>query len=230
MDNGIRVGHFLGDGGDVFLPLGFIPDYFRMADIDHASVSNVDVQIFEWFERMQDDEATGSQEGWKTDETAGYVTLMSDSEGITAYDTGTQLPASGFDAGELGQWTATTAVDVRTATAAGSYAKGTVGATDDTGAVVDRDAIFENVGSSDGNTGSTEPTWPSAIGGQVVDGSAIWEKVNTPTFRGGYQGVTLAAEVAENSHEYYYLAIRAHDSVDHGDVDGWPNGIDTDWK
>ncbi len=220
MDNGIRVGHFLGDGADIFLPIGFIPDYFRLCDIDSV-ITNAAVTINEWFERMEDDEASGSQEGWALGlATLGYTTLHPDGQGITAYDTGSQQPASGFDAGELSQWTATTAVDVRTGTAAGSYAKPTVGAVDDTGGVADRDAIFENVGGSDGNTGATEPVWPSAIGGQVVDSNAIWEKVNTPTFRGGYQGVGIAAEIQTNSHEYYYLAIRAHDSVDHGDVDG----------
>lgn len=226
----IRVGHFLGKGTeDLYLPLGFIPDYFRMCDIDYNS-GNVAVQVFEWFERMEDDESGGRQEGWSFDATAGYITLLSNSQGISAYDTGLQFPPSGFDSGELGEWTLTTAVDVKTGTKAGSYAKPTVGATDDTGSVVDREAIFENVGASDGNTGSTEPTWPSAIGGQVVDGSAIWEKVNTPTFRGGYQGVCIANEIQTNTHEYYYIAIKADDSVDHGDVDGWVNGIDPNWK
>ena len=230
MDNGIRVGHFLGDGGDVYLPLGYVPDYFRLCDLDGV-VTNVDVTIHEWFERMEDDEITNRQEGWALGfATIGYVNLHGDSAGITAYDTGSQLPVVGFDAGELGQWTASTAVDVRTAAAPGSYAKPTVGALDNTGAVVDRDAIFENVGASDGNTDTAEPVWPSAIGGQVVDNAAIWEKVNAPTYRGGYQGVCVAAEVAVSDHKCYYLAIRAHDSIDHGDVAGWPNGIDPNWS
>ena len=230
MDNGIRVGHFLADGSDIFLPIGFIPDYFRLCDINSA-IGNSAVTISEWFAMMERDEATGRQEGWTFDlATLTYVTLHSDDQGISAYDTGTQLPASGFDRGELAQWTLSTAVDVRTAAAPGSYAKGTVGATDDTGGIVDRDAIFENVGASDGNTGTTEPTWPSRIGGQVVDSNAIWEKVNTATFRGGYQGVAIRGEIQTDTHEFYYLAVRAHDSVDHGDVDGWPNGIDPDWR
>lgn len=230
MDNGIRVGHFLGDGEDIFLPLGFIPDYFRLCDID-STTSNAAVALTEWFERMEDDELTGSQEGWTLGlSTLGYVTLHTDDQGISAYDTGSQLPASGFDAGELSEWTASTPVDVRTATAPGSYAKPTVGALDDTGAVADREAIFENVGPSDSSTDSSEPTWPSAIGGQVVDNAVIWEKVNTPIFRGGYQGVKIRAELQTNTHEYYYLAIRAHDSIDHGDVDGWANGIDSNWS
>lgn len=228
--NKIRVGHFLGDGGDVYLPIGFIPDYFRMADIDHG-LTNVAVEIHEWFERMEDDEATGSQEGWGVSMgTIGYVTLHSDAAGISAYDTGSQLPASGYDSGELAEWKASTAVDVKTGMKAGTYTKPTVGALDDTGGVADRDAIFENVGASDGATDTTEPTWPSALGGTVVDSNATWKKVNAAKFRGGYQGVCIRSEIADNTHECYYLAIQADDSVDHGDVDGWPNGIDPNWS
>lgn len=232
MDNGIRVGHFLGDGEDIFLPLGFIPDYFRMADID-STTTNAAVALTEWFERMEDDEASGSREGWTLGlSTLGYVTLHSDDQGISAYDTGSEQPAAGTGAGQLQQWTAATAMTARTATAAGSYGRPTVGALDDTGGVADRDAIFEVVATSGDNAthATTEPTWPSAIGGQVVDDVVTWEKVNTPTFRGGYQGVAIRAEIQTNTHEYYYLAIRAHDSVDHGDVDGWASGVDQDWR
>lgn len=228
--NKIRTGHFLGDGGDVYLPIGFIPDYFRMADIDHG-LTNVKVEIHEWFERMEDHEASNSQEGWGFGmATVGYVTLHEDGAGISAYDTGSQLPAAGYDAGELAEWKASTPVDVRTATKAGTYTKPTVGAVDDTGGVCDRDAIFENVGASDSSTDTSEPVWPSRIGGQVTDSAVVWEKVNAPKYRGGYQGVCVRLEIADDSHECYYLAIQADDSVDHGDVDGWPNGIDPNWS
>lgn len=224
-DNGIRVGFWTADDGNVSIPLGFVPDYVRISEVGETNPD-----VYEWWERQEDSAAAGSQEGSITTGSTGVVTQSGDDSGIVAFDTGSQQPISGFDAGELGQWTATTAVDVRTATASGSFAKGTVGATDDTGGIVDRDAIFENVGSSDGNTGASEPVWPSAIGGQIVDNAAIWEKVNTPTFRGGYAGFTVADNIQTNGREYYYLAIKAHDSVAHGDVDGWPSGVDPDWR
>ncbi len=224
MDNGIRVGHYKQDDGEVFLPIGYIPDYIRLANRDGTNTN-----FYEWWRRMESDDASGSQEGIQT-ANGGTTTDLGDGAGITAFDTGSQQPASGFDAGELSEWNATTAVDVRTATAPGSYAKPTVGALDDTGGVTDRDAIFENVGSADGNTGAAEPVWPSAIGGQVVDSNAIWEKVNTPTFRGGYQGISVASALNTDGQEMYYLAIRAHDSINHGDVDGWAGGVDPDWS
>ncbi len=227
MDNGIRVGHFLGDGEIVYLPIGFIPDYFRLCDID-SGTGNAAVAMHEWFERMQDDEATGSQEGWALGlSTLGYVTMHSDTQGITAYDTGTEFPANGTGAGQLSEWAASTAYTARTATAPGSYVKATVGALSDTGQVVDREAIFECV--TGGTSHTAEPTWPSKIGGQVLDSTPVWEMVNTPKYRGGYQGVVISATIQTDSHEYYYLAIKAHDSVDHGDVDGWPGGIDQNW-
>ena len=228
MDTGIRVGHFEPDSGDVNLPIGFIPDFLLLVEVGEGTNPNLIV----WFERQEDDEAGGSQEGTLLTGSSGVTTLISDSQGITAYDTGLQLPEAGAGAGQLAQWVADTAMVVRTALAAGTYAKPTVGATDDTGGIADREAIFECVaGSGDLKThATTEPIWPSAIGGQVVDDLVTWEKVNTPTFRGGYQGVTIANESTNNGQEMYYLAIRAHDSVDHGDVDGWPSGVDTDWR
>jgi hypothetical protein len=222
-DSQIRVGHWEADGGDVNIPLGFIPDYMRVVEV---GVTNPN--MYEWFERQEDDEASGAQEGNILTGSTGVVTQSADSQGITAYDTGSQQPAAGTGAGQLQEWTASQSYTARTATAAGSYAKPTVGATDDTGGVADRDAIFECVTS--GTSGSTEPTWPSAIGGQVLDSTPVWEKVNTATFRGGYQGVVVANEIQTNSREYYYLAIKAHDSVDHGDVDGWSGGVDPDWR
>ena len=229
MDNGIRVGHFLGDGGDVHIPIGFIPDYFRLCDLDGVT-SNVDVTIHEWFERMEDDEATARRAGWGMGfATLGYLNLHGDGAGITAYDTGSVSPASGTGAGQLAQWVASTSYTARTATARGSFVKGTVSATNNLGQVVDREAIFECV--TGGTSGTTEPSWPSAVGGQVLDSTPVWELVvDVPVKQQGYQGVTVAAEIAVSDHECYYLAIRAHDSVDHGDVDGWPSGVDPDWS
>lgn len=228
----IVVGHFLGDGGIVYLPIGFIPDYFRLCDID-STTTNAAVCIHEWFERMEDDEASNSQEGWALGfTTLGYTTLHADDAGFSAYDTGAQLPP-------IAVWRASQTallnkvsgssitVVARTASAAGTFTVGTTSGTNDLGQTVDREAIFECVAA--GTTGSTEPAWPTAIGGQVVDGSTTWERVNEPARRGGYQGVVIEDDIQTNTHEYYYLAIKADSSVDHGDVDGWPSGVDPDW-
>ena len=227
--NKIKTGHFLGDGGDVFLPIGFIPDYFKLCDIDHG-LTNVAVEVHEWFERMEDDEASGSREGWvRSASTIAYVTLHSDGAGIKAYDTGSVSPASGTGAGQLAQWVASTAYTARTAIARGSFVKGTVGALNNAGQVVDREAIFECV--TGGTSGSSEPTWPSAVGDQVLDSTPVWELVvDVPVKRQGYQGVEISGDIQDNTHEYYYLALKAHDSVDHGDVDGWPSGVDDNWS
>jgi len=224
--NKIITGHWLADAGDFYLPIGFIPDYFRMCDIDSA-VTNCAVTINEWFRAMETHEATGSQEGWALGlATLGYTTLHSDDQGISAYDTASQGPT-------VTEWTKAVgdAAVARNASAGsvGTYVKCTVGATDNTGGVCDRGAIFECV--YDGTSASTEPTaWPSAVGGQVTDGTTIWEKVNTAKFRQGYKGVTIRAEIQTNTHECYYLAIMADNSIDHGDVDPWPSGVDTNWS
>jgi len=223
--NRIITGHWLADAGDFYLPIGFVPDYFRMCDIDSA-VTNAAVAISEWFRSMEGHEATGSQEGWSLGlATLGYTTLHSDDQGISAYDTATQAPT-------VTEWTQSvgSAAAARNATAGsqGTFVKCTVGATDDTGGVCDREAIYECI--VDGTSGSTEPTWGTAVGGQTVDGTTIWEKVNEAKTRRGYKGVTIRAELQTNTHECYYLALMADNSIDHGDVDPWPSGVDTDWS
>lgn len=220
-DNGIRVGHWEADGGDVNIPVGFIPDFVHVVDLNGGSTI-----YYDWFERMEDDEATGSQEG--ISDTAGTKALLADDAGIKAYDTGSTSPVSGTGAGQLSEWAASTSYTARTATAPGSYIKGTVGATNNLGQVVDRDAIFECV--TGGTSGSSEPSWPSRIGGQVLDSTPVWEMVNTPIKRIGYQGFVVADNIQTNGREYYYIAFKSHDSIDHGDTDGWASGIDQDWS
>jgi hypothetical protein len=217
-DNGIRVGHWEADGADVNIPIGFIPDHIRIVEV---GVTNPN--MYEWFERQEDDQASGAQEGNILTGSTGVVTQSADSQGIIAYDTGSQVPT-------VEEWTQArgNAATARTATAAGTYIKATVGALNDAGQVTDREAIFECV--TAGSSAATEPSWPSRIGGQVTDSSVVWEMVNAARLRVGYQGIVVAAEIQTNSREYYYIAEKAHDSVDHGDVDGWPSGVDEDWR
>ncbi len=223
MSNNIRTGHWEADGGDVNVPIGFVPDYVKVFDINAGNTL-----IYHWFERMEDDEASQSQEG--ISDTGGVKALLADDAGIKAFDTGSVGPASGTGAGQLAEWASTTSYTARTATARGSYVKGTVGALNDLGQVVDREAIFENVG-ADGNSDSTEPTWPTAVGAQILDSTPIWELVvDVPVQRTGYQGFTIADNIQSNGREYYYLALKADDSINHGDVDGWPSGTDPNWS
>lgn len=216
MDNQIRVGHFEASGSLINLPLGFVPDYFKLMDFN----TSTNIVFYEWWQRMEGDMATGLQEGVSI--TEGPTARLADGGGITAYNTGSQSPT-------VNQWTTAraTAATARTATAPGTFIKATVGATNDTGQVTDREAIFECV--TAGTGGSAEPTWPSAIGGQVTDGSVVWEMVNEAKTRIGYQGVVIAAALMTDGREYFYLALKAHESIDHGDVNGWTDGIDQDW-
>lgn len=212
--NQIKVGHFEQDGGLINLPLGFIPDYIRLVDFH----TDTNIDIYEWWRRMEQDQGTGKQEGFSILE--GVTANLADAGGITAYNTGAQSPASGTGAGQLAQWVASTSYTARTATAAGSYVKPTVAS------ATDRGAVFECV--TGGTSGSTEPTWPDAVGGQVLDSTPVWERVDLSLQRGGYQGVVIAAALMVDGQEMYYLALQANQVVDHGDVDGWGSGIDPD--
>lgn len=210
MSNQIKVGHFEPDGGLINLPLGFIPDYFTMHELgggDAAVVQTI------WFRAQESDEASGEQEGWTN--TEGTTDVLADAGGIKAYSTGSQTPT-------VTTWTKAVgdAATAKTATAAGTYVKPSVASDGDRG------SIFECV--TAGTSSATEPTWPTADGENVTDGTTVWKKVNVSLQRGGYQGVVIAAALMTNGQEMYYLALQADQSVNHGDVDGWDSGIDPD--
>jgi len=204
--NKIKVGHFEPDGGLINLPLGFIPDYFMMAEMGATNPL-----FYHWWRAQESDEASGSQEGIL--DSGGTKTKLSDAGGITAYSTGAQTPT-------IEEWTTAraSAATARTATAPGTYIKPTVAN------VADRGSIFECV--TAGTGGGTEPTWPVADGENVTDNSVVWQKVNVSLQRGGYQGVVIAAALMTDGQEMYYTALQANQRVDHQDVDGWTDGID----
>lgn len=213
MDNIIKVGHFEADGGLINLPLGFIPDYFKLVEFH----TDTNIVFYEWWQLMEQDQASGKQEGISI--TEGATANLADAGGITAYNTGSEGPT-------IQEWTQAraNAATARTATAAGTYIKPTVGATDDTGGVADRSSIFECV--TAGTGAATEPTWPTSDGENVTDGTVVWQKVNVSKQRLGYQGVVIADALMTDGREMYYLALQAAQAVDHGDVDGWASGID----
>ncbi len=215
--NQIKTGQFVQDGGLVNLPIGFIPDYIELANRDLTNT------VFtKWWKLMQTNDISGSQEGIAIAD-GGGTTDLADAGGITAYDTGVQTP-------KTGEWEASSStidekdgtsitIVAKTATAPGTYVFPTVSSP------TDRQAIFEAV-TVGGNTGSAEPTWPASIGENVTDGSIVWKRVDLSLQRGGYQGVVIAAAIQTNGQLMYYVALQAEQSVVHGDVDGWVDGID----
>lgn len=209
MSNQIKVGQFIQDGGLVNLPLGFIPDYIELANRDLTNT------VFtKWWRLMETNDISGSQEGIAIAD-GGGTTDLADAGGITAYDTGTQIPT-------VTTWTKAVgdAATARTATKAGTYVKPSVASDGDRG------SVFECV--TAGTSDSTEPTWPVVDGENVTDGTTVWKKVNVSLQRGGYQGVVIAGAIQTDGQLMYYFALMADQSIVHGDVDGWTSGIDPD--
>ena len=205
----VKVGHFTQDGGLIYIPIGFIPSFIRMAD-------RVGVAIYyEWWSAMEQDEVSGKQEG--ISDTAGTKAALADAGGIVEYDAGTELPT-------ISDYTlsASSASTARTATADGTFLRPSTSGTIKDGSAADRSLIFECVIAG---TGSAEPPWPTAVGEQVVDGTVTFELVVEPTERRGYQGVRVSASIQNDGNEMYYLAILADTDLDHGDVDSWTDGI-----
>ena len=207
MNDNIKVGHFEADGGLINLPVGFIPDYFKLVEVGETNPN-----MYEWFRLQEQDEASGSQEGNILTGSTGVVTQSADDGGIIAFNAGSEAPS-------IIEYADASTPTAKTATAPGTFVKPSAGNAQDRG------SIYECVTS----TGAvvTEPVWPSADGEQVTDdGSNVWEKVNVSKQRSGYQGVVISATIQTNSREYYYLALQAVQAVDHGDVDGWTDGTD----
>ena len=221
--NQIVTGHWLADGGDVYIPVGFSPDYVEVIEMANPPI------VYKFHKRMDEAGATGSQEGISIVGSSGAFARLADAGGIQPYDSASQLPAIGLWRAEnsaiLNKATlASITIVARTSTKRGTLTKGTKDGDNEDGAVVDQDALFECVAVS-GNTGSSEPGWPVVEGDQVVDGSVTWEKVSEPLGRVGYQGFLIVAALQNNGEECYYLAIDADSVKDHEDVDGWVDGV-----
>jgi hypothetical protein len=205
MNDNIKVGNFTADGGLINLPLGYIPDYFQLHNVGEGTNPN----MYQWFRAQEQVMGTTMQEGMITTGTSGIVTLAAADAGIIAYDTGAEAPS-------IATWTQTLA----DAAAAGAYFKASV-ASD-----ADRGSIFELTTAGTGT--AVEPTWPEADGATVTDGTNVFTKVNVSKQRIGYQGVVIQDNIQTDGEENFYLALKAIQSIDHGDVDGWTDGIDSD--
>jgi len=209
----IKVGHYVQDGGIIYLPIGFIPSRILLIDF-HTSTNII---FYWWFSEMEQYQSTGAKEGISVAE--GVTARMADDAGIVEYDSGSQLPS-------IVAWAASTAYTARTATADGSFVKGGTASTslNVDGVAVDRNAIFECV--TAGTSGTSEPSWPVEVGeNSASDNGVIWQLVVEPEHRGGYQGVCVQDNIQTNGQEMYYEAILADTNVDHGDVDGWASGV-----
>jgi hypothetical protein len=206
------TGHFECDGGLIYLPIGFVPDYFFMCDASYTTAT----VFYHWWKALEEDAFTTALEGFKVSQ--GVTADLATTAGISAYDTGTQAPT-------VTAWSkaVSDAATARTATARGTLVKPTGTANNADGQLADRSAVLECV--TAGTGAATEPAWPLGIGDQITDGTTVFELVNQPTFRAGYQGVAIAAALMTNGDEHFYNAWLADESVDWGDVDGWASGV-----
>lgn len=212
----IITGHWEPDGSDIYVPVGFKPNFLMAVEY----ITNP--LIHYWFgEEEEDAQITAG-----ITDTAGTKTLCADGAGFATYDTGVQGPYGDVSAAAaIADWVLSTAYQARSATAHGDYVRATSTGTDDNGLLVDRSCIFECV--TAGTTAATEPTWPSAPGGNsVTDNGVIWQKVtDVPTTVGGYQGFKVDNDIQTDGQEFYYMAIRSDDVIDQADVTAWPGGI-----
>ena len=205
------TGHFEADGAIIYLPIGFVPDYFYMVDM----VTDGESIHYEWWRDMADVDATYG--GGLTEDDDGVNAWIATAAGITTYNTGTQGPTI-LDYTTVNADAAT----ARTATVRGTLLRPSATGTTIDGLTADRSMVFECVTAG---TSTAEPSWPVGIGDQVTDGTNVYELVNQATFRYGYQGLTIAGDIQTNGQECFFNAFQADQYVDHLDVDSWAGGI-----
>ncbi len=219
MSNRIITGHFQPDGAIIYVPVGFIPDFLLAVDYGNAAPT-----MYYWF--GAEEEKAETTDGL-TEDGDGTNSKLTAAAGFTGFDTGLQAPYGiVLDAAVILDWAAADAYAAKSATAEhGDYVRATKTGEDENGLVVDRSQIFECIVA--GTSHSSEPTWPANIGGMSAsDNGVYWEKVtNVPTTVGGYQGFCVAGALMTDNEEWYYLAIRADDVIDHTDTASWPGGI-----
>jgi len=207
----IVIGHWTPDGEDVYIPCGFVPDF--LFGVNYGNATEL---FYYWF--GAEEEAHETTAGIV--DSAGAKTKLVEAAGFNGYNTGVQGPY-GINAtpAQIAIWVKETTYAV------GDYAVATSAGVDEHGLSVDQSQLFQ-VQSGAGDSGSTEPVWPSAIGETVLDSTPVWVKVtNVATKRGGYQGFLVCDDIQTDSEEWYYMAIKADEVIDHGDVDGWGGGV-----
>lgn len=213
--NGYETGIFICDGALIYVPVGFVPDKVEMYELTS------DALMYQWWKGLEDAAvaaALSSIEGILYDVDSGAASLLADGGGFASYDTGAEGPT-------VSTWTSAvaTAATARTATARGTLVKPSTSGTDTDGQNADRSMIFECV--TAGTSSGTEPTWPTAIGDQVLDSDVLFELVNEASIRTGYQGFRVAAALMANGEYHVYDAWKANKTHIWGDVDGWPSGV-----
>jgi hypothetical protein len=206
----IVTARYVADGSAVYLPFGFVPDFLMLADIPHTS-TDTNIDIYYFWKLMEEEGLTDQQDGFKVNE--GVTDILASGSGISTYDTSANAPT-------ISAWSASSTPTARTATTVGTYIHPTIGNTQG----FDVNAVFECI--TAGTGGATEPTWSKNPGGQVTDGTNVWERVDGDAIvtRSGYKGVAVDVALVD-SHEVYTLAIQADRNPSWGDIVRWPSGV-----
>jgi len=211
----VKIGHYEQDGGLVYVPVGFIPDFLLAFDRNSASGSGV---LYMWWREMEDYDPTTDTVIDGISITDGTDAELAAAGGFAAYDGEAAAPT-------VTNHAVSTAYVLEATDPALCFVRPPVDATDEDGNVVDRDAIFQCT--TAGTSSATAPTaWPAVLGGTLLDGTAVWTRVNEATFRKGYQGFRVAAAIQTNAYEMYYTAFQGDGGSQRlGDSAEWSNGI-----
>ena len=207
----INSGQFVADGNAVNVDVGFVPDF--VIGIEALEETN---QLYHyWFRSAIDSASADGQFGLL--DTAGTKTKHAAAlNGFAVLDTQALKvllpnPAGGDDlAADLpSAYTVarSTAATARTATALGTVLKPSV-----TNSAAKLGLIYECITAG---TGSAEPTWPTVVGGTVLDNDVKYIAREEKSENRGIKGFTLGATGQTDSDEWKWVAFAADkESVD----------------
>ena len=146
----------------------------------------------------------------------GVTANLAAAGGISAYDDSSLMVRLPHPDGTRNKFAGTTAPSVFVAGAAQPTARSTTVLGTVTKPSTPNGYIYECTATT--GVYGTEPTWPTTPGASVVDDQTnTWTCRREDTYMGNFKGVTIDADLNENSIEQFYLAIKADDSLDHGD-------------
>lgn len=204
-----RSGTFIADGGAINVDLGFIPDYVKLFSALGGTVLGL-----EWYRVLADAGAAG-QYGIAYANLGGLSVAGDGANGIIPYDESkndlvmveSPKPGVGKIKVPVADWTLSTAVTGRTATAPGTVVRPTT----------HNGRVYECT--TGGTTGATEPTsWPTTPGATVTDNTAVWTCREEETVRGGGKGFTVGATISLASDVWVFKAETHDKMLDHGDA------------
>ena len=214
-----KCGYFMGNGFDVNIILGWVPDFvIVIADV----LTTTDIHY--WQSSACRAAASASRYGWITANAQGTdnLEINADGEGIIDYNTSflaamvvSPIANRGDVKKPVTLYTSYTAAApiARSATIVGSVIQPTIR----------NGRLYECTTSGAVTTAAAEPTWPLTPGATVTAETNVWTCIESRLVEGGGQGFTVQCLIVADEEHAFFMAWRADDEKYMGDASDYGN-------